>query len=62
MPSKASYKSKGGKKDSAAKNTFNPPAGSGPAGDQVLDANQERSPNNEHGQFGEAGNAPLMKK
>ncbi len=63
MPNKASYKSKGGKKDSAAKNTFNPPTSGG--GKQVASQTgnpEEQSPAREFGQFGGEGEPPLMKK
>jgi hypothetical protein len=53
---------KGTHKDSASKNTFNPPAGGG--GPQVLpgSANQEQDPKRRIGQHSGAGEPPLMKK
>lgn len=62
--SKASHKRTGGDKDSAAKNTFNPPTGSGDVrvpGSQTPGP-QERDPKRRRGQFSETGNAPLIKK
>ncbi len=59
MP-KASHKTKGGDKDSAVKNTFNPPAGGGH--ESQTPGPQERDPEHRQGQFGDAGNPPLMKK
>jgi len=62
MPDKASYKSKGGDKDSATKHTFNPPEGRGPEHD--VDAEGTEAPDGKHGngQFSGAGQAPIMKK
>ena len=60
MP-KASYKSKGGDKDSAVKNTFNPPGPAGQHGDQQRNPEQQE-PGRPIGQFGGAGEPPLMKK
>jgi hypothetical protein len=53
---------KGDHKDSASKNTMNPPAGGG--GTQVLGGTgmQEQDPKRRLGQFGDAGEPPLMKK
>jgi hypothetical protein len=59
---KASYKSKGGNKDSATKNTFNPPAKGGPAPDVESKGPQEQDPKRRIGQFGGAGEPPIMKK
>lgn len=55
---------KGTHKDSAAKNTMNPPAGGGPHDPQLLPgtANQEQDPKRRIGQYGGAGEPPLMKK
>jgi hypothetical protein len=62
MPKKATYKSKGGDKDAATKNTFNPPATqqSGPPGD--TDEPFHQDPKRRIGQFGGAGEPPLIKK
>jgi hypothetical protein len=63
MPSKASHKSKGGDKDAASKNTINP-RGSG-GGKQVGDQTGEpfeQDAKRRMGQFGGAGEPPLMKK
>jgi hypothetical protein len=62
MPNKASYKKKGGNKDAATKHSFNPPRSSG-----GKRASQTREPNEQDverqiGQFGGAGEPPLMKK
>jgi hypothetical protein len=53
---------KGTHKDSASKNTFNPPASGG--GAQVLpgSANQEQDPKRRIGQHSGAGEPPLLKK
>jgi hypothetical protein len=60
--SKASYKSKGGNKDSATKNTFNPPAGGGPQYDIENKGTQEQDAKRRIGQFGGAGEPPITKK
>ena len=62
MPNKASYKSKGGDKDSATKNTFNPPAGEGPKHDVESKGPEEQDAKRRIGQFGGAGEPPIMKK
>ena len=62
MPNKASYKSKGGTKDSATKNTFNPPAGRGPKRDPEAKGPEEQDAKRRIGQFGGAGEPPIMKK
>jgi len=62
MPNKASYKSKGGKKDSATKNTFNPSPGQGPIPDTKGRSTEEQDTKHRTGQFSDAGNPPLMKK
>ncbi len=62
MPNKASYKSKGGDKDSATKNTFNPPAGEGPKHDVESKRPKEQDAKRRIGQFGGAGEPPIMKK
>jgi hypothetical protein len=63
MASKTSYKKGGsGHKDSATKNTFNPPnKGSAEHGSQTQQP-EEQLVNKRSGQFGEQGNPPLMKK
>jgi hypothetical protein len=56
---------KGTHKDSAAKNTMNPPTGAGgPSGPELLPAtaNQDQDPKRRIGQHGGAGEPPLMKK
>jgi len=62
MPDKARYKSKGGDKDSAVKNTFNPPAGRGPEPDVKAKGPEEQDPKRRIGQFGGAGEPPIIKK
>lgn len=49
-------------KDAASKNTFNPPAGGGPHGDQNPNGPQQHDMPREIGQYGGAGEPPLMKK
>jgi hypothetical protein len=63
MPSKAKAKHKthGGGKDFAAKNTMNPPTG-GPAKPGGTHEPEEQDPERPLGQFGGAGEPPLMKK
>jgi hypothetical protein len=63
MPKAKRTNVKGQHKDSAAKNTMNPPAGGG-GGTQVLGGTgtQEQDPKRRIGQFGGAGEPPLMKK
>ena len=63
MPNKASYKSKGGKKDSAAKNSFNPPSG----GDGHVEGvktrgTEEQDTPRKVGQFTGAGQPAPIKK
>lgn len=62
MPNKASYKSRGGKKDAATKNTMNPPDGQGPTPDPRAKGTEEQDPKRRLGQFGGAGEPPIMKK
>ena len=63
MPSKASHKSKGGDKDSAAKNTFNPPTtGGGKQPGAQTGEPFEQDARREFGQFGGAGEPPIQKK
>jgi len=62
MPNKASYKSKGGNKDSATKNTFNPSPGQGPEHDVEGKGPEEQDAKRRIGQFGGAGEPPIMKK
>ena len=54
---------KGSHKDSAAKNTMNPPSG-GTSGTQELGGTgtQAQDPKRRIGQYGGAGEPPLMKK
>lgn len=63
MPSKAKPKKSGGDKDFADKNTMNPPN----SGGSKRQRNQTREPEQQDpkrriGQFGGAGEPPLMKK
>jgi hypothetical protein len=62
MPNKASYKSRGGDKDSATKNTFNPPSGAGPKPDTRAKGPEEQDVKRRIGQFGGAGEPPVVKK
>lgn len=62
MPNKASYKSRGGKKNSAVKNTFNPPSSGGTPPDVEAKGPEEQDAKRRIGQFGGAGEPPLMKK
>ena len=63
MPSKASHKSKGGDKNSAAKNTFNPPtSGGGKKPSSQTGEPFEQDARREFGQFGGAGEPNLIKK
>ena len=62
MPDKASYKSKGGKKDSAVKNTFNPPTQGGQPPDTDAHKPEEQDQKRRIGQFTGAGEPPLQKK
>jgi len=62
MPDKASYKSKGGDKDSATKNTFNPSPGKGPERDPEAKGPDEQDIKHRSGQYTGAGNPPIMKK
>jgi hypothetical protein len=61
MPSKASHKKQGGDKDAAEKNTFNPPKG-GSGSRRGRREPEEQDPKRRIGQFGGAGEPPLMKK
>ena len=63
MPSKARYKTKGGDKDFADKITFNPRGSAGgkkPASETEEPGDQDAK--RQVGQFGGAGQPPLMKK
>ncbi len=63
MPQKASYKSKGGDEDPAAKNTMNPPgAPGGKRRRSQTPGPSEQDPKRRTGQFGGEGEPPLMKK
>jgi hypothetical protein len=62
MPSKASSKKKGGNKDAATKNTFNPPLPSDSKRASQTREPEEQAVERQVGQFGEAGQPPLMKK
>jgi hypothetical protein len=64
MPNKASYKSKGGKKDSAAKRSMNQPI---PGTEDVPGKGgtpepEQQDPKRRMGQFGGAGEPPIIKK
>lgn len=48
-------------KDSASKNTMNPPSGQGGGQQLPATANQDRDPKGRIGQFGGAGEPPLQK-
>jgi len=61
MPNKASYKSRGGDKDAATKHTMNPP-NSGQAPDTESKGQEEQDPKRRIGQFGGAGEPPIIKK
>ena len=62
MPSNASHKSKGGDKNSAAKNTFNPPRSGGKKPSSQTGEPFEQDARREFGQFGGAGEPNLIKK
>jgi hypothetical protein len=62
MPDKAKYKSRGGNKDSAVKNTFNPPSGGGHKPDVKSKGPEEQDVKRRIGQFGGAGEPPVIKK
>jgi hypothetical protein len=63
VPQKASYKSKGGKKDSAAKNTINPRgSGGGKHIESHTPGGQEQDPQRRIGQHGGMGEPELQKK
>ena len=62
MPNKASYKSRGGNKDSATKHAMNPPTDGGQAPDADVQAPQEQDAKRRIGQFSETGQPPNMKK
>ena len=62
MPDKAKYKSRGGNKDSAVKNTFNPPSGGGQKPDVEEKGPEEQDVKRRIGQFSGAGTPPLIKK
>ena len=63
---KATHKTKGGKKDSATKNTFNPPAHGGTPRDVQAPAGTnepfEQDAKRRIGQFTGAGEASIIKK
>jgi hypothetical protein len=54
-------KVKGSHKDSAAKNTMNPPGGGGGAQQMPATADQDRDPKGRIGQYGGAGEHPIQK-
>ncbi|MCC6176277.1 MAG: hypothetical protein IT305_13305 [Chloroflexi bacterium] len=62
MPDKASYKSKGGDKDSATKNTFNPRSHDGREYDVEEKQTEARDPKRRIGQYTGAGQPSLTKK
>jgi hypothetical protein len=62
MPRRASQKSKGGDKDSATKNTFNPPSGGRKKRGSQTDEPFEQDRKRRVGQFGGAGEPPITKK
>lgn len=62
MPDKAGYKSHGGDKDSASKNTFNPPGHGEHAPGSDVPGTEEQDPKRRIGQFGGAGQPPIQKK
>jgi hypothetical protein len=62
MPSGSKAKRKGGDKDSAVKNTFNPPAVQGSGKDTQTREPEEQDANREVGQFTGKGKPSLMKK
>jgi hypothetical protein len=61
MPDKASYKSKGGDKDSAVKHTMNPPTG-GHQPDVEAKGTEEQDPKRRIGQFTGAGEPGQIRK
>jgi hypothetical protein len=62
MPSKAGHKIKGGNKDSAAKNTFNPASGGQKKRGSQTGEPFEQDPKRRVGQFGGAGEPLITKK
>jgi hypothetical protein len=58
MPSKRKRDSK----DSATKNTFNPPTGGAPASGSQTREPEEQDLKRRAGQYGGSGNPPIMKK
>jgi hypothetical protein len=62
MAGNARAKAKGGVKNSADKNTFNPPTRGGSPPDTDAKGPEEQDPKRRIGQFGGAGEPPLMKK
>jgi hypothetical protein len=62
MPDKASYKSKGGDKDSATKHTMNPPSGGGQKPDVESKGPEEQDIKRRIGQFSGADVPPQTKK
>lgn len=62
MPQAKKTNVKGGHKDSAAKNTMNPPGGGGGTQELGGTGTQAQDPKRPIGQHGGAGEPPLMKK
>jgi hypothetical protein len=62
VPNEASYKSKGGNKDAATKHALNVPSGGGHEPDAESKESEEQDPKRRIGQFGDAGQPPIMKR
>ena len=62
MPSGAKHKKSGGDKDFATKNTMNPPTPGGAQLPGQTGEPEEQDAKQRSGQFGGAGEPPLMKK
>ena len=62
MPSNAQHKSRGGKKDSATKNTFNPPIPGGHKPDSQTDEPFGQDTKNRDSQGGGMGEPHMIKK
>ena len=62
MPQRASHKTRGGDKNSADKNTMNPPSRGGGRRRSQTPGPSEQDPKRRVGQFGGEGEPPLMKK
>ena len=62
MPSNAQHKSRGGKKDSATKNTFNPPIPGGNQPGSQTDQPNGQDTKNRDSQGGGMGEPHLIKK